>query len=79
MILKKGKISFFLDHFLGRVLVFLFSCFLTFLFSFKNFHLRAFQLLFYFVSYSSSRSDSPFRQSSLLRAKSPRLHKQDVP
>ena len=32
---KKKKLSFFLDHFLGRVLVFfLFSCFLTFLFSF---------------------------------------------
>ena len=40
---NKKKLSFFLDHFLGRVLVFflffLFSCFLTFLFSFINFHL----------------------------------------
>ena len=33
---RKKKHSFFLDHFLGRVFVFLFSCFLTFLFSFIN-------------------------------------------
>ena len=38
------KLSFFLDHFLGQVLVFflffLFPCFLTFLLSFINSHLR---------------------------------------
>ena len=35
---KKKKI-FFLDHFLCRVLIILFSCFLTFLFTFINSHL----------------------------------------
>ena len=39
---EKKKLSFFLDHFLGRVLVFLISCFLNFLFSFINSHLRLF-------------------------------------
>ena len=34
------KLSFFLDHFLGRVLVLLFCCFLTFLFYSINSHLK---------------------------------------
>ena len=51
---KRKKLSFFLHHFLGRVLVFLFSCFLTFFFSFINSHfwppysMPSLDLLWYF-------------------------------
>ena len=41
---KKKRLSFFLDHILGRVLVFLFSSFPTFVFSFINSHLCCFIL-----------------------------------